>query len=266
MNQKLLTELQNLGFSDKEARVYVASLQIGSAPMQKIAASSNVNRATTYVIVESLMNRGLMSSFTQGKKRLFTAEDPNKLLEMVHREQFELQEREKAVKDIMPDLKEIFEVATQQGQKPRVKFYEGKDGLKSVRNEFLKVKSKEIMGIFNYDYIARVFDTEEDQKFGEKREKKNITTKAVYTSQQGPILADKNKKNLTNLRYLDYNKYNSPIDISVFDDKVALTSLEGNLMSAVIENENIADAMRQLIGVIWASADGDDEASEQNSK
>ncbi|MFB6225205.1 MAG: helix-turn-helix domain-containing protein, partial [Candidatus Paceibacteria bacterium] len=57
MNQKLLSELRNLGFSEKESRVYVASLQIGSAPMQKIAASAGVNRATTYVLVESLMHR-----------------------------------------------------------------------------------------------------------------------------------------------------------------------------------------------------------------
>jgi len=262
MNQKLLSELRHLGFSEKESRVYVASLQIGSAPMQKIAASAGVNRATTYVLVESLMHRGLMTSFTQGKKRLFTAEDPNKLLELVHREQFELQEREKAVQEILPDLQDIYQTTIEQGQKPRVKFYEGKEGLKAVRNEFLKVKSKEIMGIFNYDYVTQVFDEEENQSFAERREQKNITTKSVYTSQNGPIRESENEKDLTSLRYLDCAKYNSPIDIAVFDNKVAITSLEGDLMSAVIENRNVADAMRQMLGIIWTSAEGDKEDTE----
>jgi len=264
MNQKLLSELRNLGFSEKESRVYVASLQIGSAPMQKIAASAGVNRATTYVLVESLMHRGLMTSFTQGKKRLFTAEDPNKLLEVVHREQFELQEREKAIQDILPDLQDLFQTTVQQGQKPRVKFYEGKEGLKSVRNEFLKVKSKETIGIFNYDYINQVFTEEENLAFSQKRAKKNIVAKSVYTSEHGPILEDSTRRELADIRYISHEEYNSPIDITVFDNKVAITALEGELMSAVIENEKVADAMSQIIGLIWDRAEQQQSEKDQS--
>ena len=43
--------------SEKEAAVYLAALQLGWVPVQDIAKLSKVNRATTYVMIESLKKR-----------------------------------------------------------------------------------------------------------------------------------------------------------------------------------------------------------------
>ena len=57
----LIQELGHLGLSEKEAAVYLASLELGPAPVQDISHKAKVNRATTYVMIESLMGRGLIS-------------------------------------------------------------------------------------------------------------------------------------------------------------------------------------------------------------
>lgn len=81
-----LDELTKIGFTDKEARVYAASLRVGRAPVQKIAEEAKVNRATTYVIIEALMARDIMEVAKVGKKRQFAAKHPSSILDMIHRE------------------------------------------------------------------------------------------------------------------------------------------------------------------------------------
>lgn len=246
MDPKLLNELQNLGLSDKEARVYVASVQIGSAPMQKIAKLANVNRATTYVLVESLMKRGLMTSVTKGKKRYFQAEQPERLLEIIQKEKRELLAREETVKELVPQLMNLHEATQEVQGKPKVKFYEGKNGLLAVRDELLKSKEKEAFGLFNKDAVHKVFTPEERQDFSDKRISKKIKSHAIYTSKDGDTAVD-SEKDFTHYSFIENSDYSSPIDISVFDDKVAITSLDEPLMSVIIENEDIANSFKQLL-------------------
>ena len=101
-------ELQKLGLSDKEAKVYLSSLELGPSPVQVIAQKAGVNRATTYVMIESLIGRGLMSSFEKGKKRFFTAESPDQLMTLLKKEEAEVGTKIKQLGDMIPELKMIF--------------------------------------------------------------------------------------------------------------------------------------------------------------
>ena len=69
-------DIEKLGLSEKEAKVYLASLELGPSPVQVISQKSKVNRATTYVVIDSLMAMGLMSTYDEGKKTFFTSESP----------------------------------------------------------------------------------------------------------------------------------------------------------------------------------------------
>ncbi|HBR80028.1 TPA: transcriptional regulator, partial [Candidatus Uhrbacteria bacterium] len=69
-------ELINVGFSDKEAAVYLAALQLGLSSIQDIAKKSGVNRATTYLLVDVLIKKGLMGVFVKDGRKFFAAESP----------------------------------------------------------------------------------------------------------------------------------------------------------------------------------------------
>ena len=248
MDEQLLAKLRYLGFSDKESKVYVASLKLGSAPIQKIAKLATVNRATTYVLVEGFMKKGLMSSYTQGKKRLFTPESPDKLSALIREDKAVIEAKENTINQILPSLSSLYDT-TQGGNKPQVKFYEGKLGLNSVREEMLKSKEKEIFGIFDLDALDGIFTPEESATFYKKRLGKKVNIHTIYSSSKGDILDD-SKKERALYRYIDKSKYNSPIDISVFDDNVAITSFKDPIMSVIIQNEPIAEAIKQILTLI----------------
>lgn len=136
----MLIWFKNLGLSEKEANVYLASLELGSSTIQKIATKAGVNRATTYVMIESLIKRGLVSSFEQGKKRFFAATHPSQLLRLIKQKELDMQElRENLEKDFLPQLLSIHNIS---GDKPGVRFFQGKDGLEAMRDELKRTKQE----------------------------------------------------------------------------------------------------------------------------
>ncbi|MCF7835696.1 MAG: helix-turn-helix domain-containing protein [Candidatus Marinimicrobia bacterium] len=82
----MISKLKQLGLSEKEAKVYLASLELGEATVQEIAKQAGVNRPTTYVQIEKLTKMGLMSSVEKEGKKYFNAEEPNQLLKILEKQ------------------------------------------------------------------------------------------------------------------------------------------------------------------------------------
>ena len=80
-------ELKRLGLKDKEAAVYVACLELGPSPVQQISRKAQVVRATTYVVLEALLERGLVTQYKEGKKTLFSAEPPRQLMRLLEKQE-----------------------------------------------------------------------------------------------------------------------------------------------------------------------------------
>ena len=53
--QHIIATLIDNGFSKKEAKVYIASLQLGTAPISSIARTMGENRVTIYATMKNLI-------------------------------------------------------------------------------------------------------------------------------------------------------------------------------------------------------------------
>ncbi|HLN18721.1 MAG TPA: helix-turn-helix domain-containing protein [Patescibacteria group bacterium] len=244
-------EIEKLGLSDKEARVYLAALQLGKSPVQEIAVQARVNRATTYVIIDSLRKKGLMSTTEQNEKILFVAESPSNLLGMVRLQEKELKEKEKKIADLLPELLALHSLT---GNKPKVKFYEGIEGLYTIQEEYLKTKSKQIYNISCFDNFL-IAMPRVGNEYTPRRIKKGIRSKLIYITKDGP-----NKRFSSNEEELRESKYISPevfpfkSDITIFDNKVSIESYEEGIISVLIEHQSIADSLRAIFEFIWNNA------------
>ena len=85
-------DLMDIGLSEKEAAVYLALLELGSDTVQHIAKKSAVNRATTYVILDSLKKKGVVSTVEKGTKTHFQAESPESLRKLIRLQEAEIKE------------------------------------------------------------------------------------------------------------------------------------------------------------------------------
>ncbi len=151
----LAAKLQSLGLSNKEAKVYVASLFLGPAAVQKIAEQAGVNRATAYVILDQLGDLGLVSQSTEDKKTIFVPEGPEALERWMDRQESLVKSRRSELKDLMPELNQTARAQTSDA--PIVRFYKGPEGSKAV-TDYARKKSKpgtEVYSLMNADEIER---------------------------------------------------------------------------------------------------------------
>lgn len=250
MNPTLERELEKLGLSDKEAKVYLAALELGPHSVQDIARKAGVNRATTYVMIEGLTQRGLMTSFERGKKRLFSAEPPDRLLSIVRVKEQELREREREFSQVLPELRAILAAS---GERPRVRFFEGPEGLRAIREEILAADAKEMWTALDATGTTQVLNPQENAEFDRRLREKGIHGCQLYV---GTRAAEELQRAHPHWQFRSVSAERCPIagEITVFGKKIFAFTIRGKLIGAVIESEELASTLRSVFKLAWDGA------------
>ena len=63
--------LAEIGLTERESKVYLALLELGSTTTGPLVKKSEVPNSKVYEILESLQNKGLVSWITKGKTKYF---------------------------------------------------------------------------------------------------------------------------------------------------------------------------------------------------
>jgi len=89
--------IEQLGFSSKEAKVYLAALHLGESHISDIAAMVKMPRSSVQIIIDKLHNEGLINFYVMRRSKYWVAENPERLLQ-------NLENREKIIREVMPSL------------------------------------------------------------------------------------------------------------------------------------------------------------------
>jgi sugar-specific transcriptional regulator TrmB len=250
-NRFMLKELQDIGLAEKEARVYLAALEIGRATADQLAKQAKIVRSTTYVQLESLMKKGLMSTYEEGKKTYFAPESPELLKRLLLKQREETHIKEKELGLLLPELLRQFEGA---GERPVVRFFTGKEGITSTREEVLKSKDKKAYTVFSYEHLRKLYSEQELDEYSDRRKGLGIHSRGIQVHK--PYFAKAGLDNLTERRFLSPEVFPfSTIEITVFDDKTSIRSLEGTLFGMIIESTHIAAGMKTIFDFLWERAE-----------
>jgi sugar-specific transcriptional regulator TrmB len=244
MHRLLLSKLEELGLTKKESQVYLSLLQLGSATADKTAKNTSLNRSTAYVIIKKLIKCGLVSQYKDGKKTKFNAESPLNLERLLEQQKDLIKNREGKAQSLIPDLMDIY---TSIGERPVVRYFEGKEGLKSVREELLTVKSKEYYAVASIDNMHKLFSVDELNEFSQRRSKLSIKVKLIYTYNGKPSdpIGDQE------LIQIDAKSFPFDADIYVFDNKISFSNTSGHVGGVIIESAPIAKTMKSMLDLIW---------------
>jgi len=240
MNEQLTNLLQKAGFTEKEALIYIALSELGTGTVTQIAQRAKLKRSIVYLILEGLIKRGYISLLPDTKINRYLAVDPTKIFN-------DLKNNLANFKDALPSFLAIF---NQSIWKPKINFFEGKEGVLSVYRQTETAKEAyyitSISGITEYmpDEVERwinffkntsrsykckqiLADTPKDREFAKRAQAKNVQFK-----------------------FLPKNSV-MEMDISLFDNKVALTSLGGHLFIVVIESKSLYNSMKTIFDLLW---------------
>lgn len=229
--------LKTLGFTDSESRIYLISLEMGPASVQDIARKAKVSRVTTYAVIESLTERGLMSSLQKGKKTHYSAESPERLVSFVQGRMNEMENTLKEVKSGIEGLRLL-----QRGEKPVVKIFEGSEGIKAILDDIKTSNIDVIYEFGNIDAISNIFpQLSELQPYKQEINRRKISSKGIFLSKN-----EFTPRPLAEVKYLPDNKYSFTGDITVYGNKIALYTFKGKLISVLIESAELAQTFREF--------------------
>jgi len=230
--------------------VYLALLQVDNDSVLDLAKKTKINRTTIYPILDSLSKKGLISEVKIDKKVRFQAEPPERLETFVERQKVVLDERSSRLKDIIPQLKSV---QREIGERPVVKFYEGKEGIISSLEDFFESEDRGGTAYFLYslDLNNEIVPPNERARYKKMRLDKGIKSKTVYSSTKSEYLSD----NTGDRKKIDGNKYPIFCDISIYGDKVKITTLQKSLAAIVVRSKDFADTMISFIKLVSDSPD-----------
>ncbi len=138
----LLTTLTDIGFTKKEAKIYLAALALDEPGAAQIAQKSGIKRASCYPLLKSLIKKGYISSYSRRKLTRFVATSPKKIINTAT-------ERAEQAREALPELNAL--LLQPSSKKPKISYYEGYDGLVAIMEDTLEIPNKEILAYGNME-------------------------------------------------------------------------------------------------------------------
>lgn len=248
MFDDLAHELMRLGFSEKEAAVYVALLRVGNASAPDVAENAGINRPSTYDVLEQLGRMGLVTAYTEKDQRRFSAEPPERLLNVLHLQRRELETREQLASRLLPRLAAVH---TTHAAKPKIRYIEGIDGLRNMQREY-ECCEGDILQLIGYDAFAALEDRHMSREHQQVLTAQRRRVRAIHVTDR--------QREFPNLPDMEVRRVSPALmdvkgEVDVIGDRVLLFSYSGGIIAIEITSPTIANTVRATLELAWHAAE-----------
>ncbi len=243
MNTQLAKLLVDLGLNQKEARIYLAALELEEASVQEIAKKSGVKRTNVYYILDDLKEKGFMFELKSSKRTLFKAESPEEILSNF----------KKRIENLNSNINLFKSVISKNKTKPKVYFFDGKEGFVRIWDTILKPETREyliiaepreMLGFVKKGYITgRIIKKKVDLGIKSRQ--------IVAPSEHAKEIMLKDKEENRTSKILPHN-FSFSFTTIIFGLHVALISPARENMVMLIESEEYANTQRAFFEALWS--------------
>lgn len=255
MIEKLLA---SIGLSGKEIAMYVSLLRSGMQPISVLSKKAGLNRGTGYVILHSLLDKGLIVKTTRKKIQYFAPLQPEQLIKYVdHREQT-LQASREQLKAAMGQLTALMHPLT---AKPKIEFFDGQEGARFVLDQTLRAKEKVLCSFLSIADIAEFVGADFFYDYTNRRIKAGYALRALRTHEKDrqALKSDTHapkyvtsKKEKREIRYVP-DDLAFPISMYMFDDYLVVISSKDEGFSLLIQSLELARMQKKIFELLWAT-------------
>lgn len=237
MEPKYIEQIKNsLALSQKEAELYYCLLRLKQSLPGTLSKISGIKRPTTYLILEQLEAKGLVSKFSKANKNYYQPVEPEVAIETQQR-------KIESMKAIVPLLKQLT-FDDSQSSNPKVSFFEGEDGIINVLEDSLSAQT-DICCWSNIDLAAKSIN-DYYLNYVKRRVKRNISIKAIFPySKHALEFKARSQADLRELYLVPQDQFHFQNEINIYDDKVSIISHEEKI-GIIIKSKLIADSQRAI--------------------
>lgn len=235
--------LKQIGFNNKEAKIYLSLLELGEANLKQISDLSGIPRTSLYDLMASMLSRGFVDVYKKKNRKIYVAVSPERLLSL---STYNLENFEK-------NIQAFKELAHSEHRMPKIKFFEGTSGIKIIFKEILKDK-KPLLAATSIQDMERIVH-ESFGNFIKERIEQNLPVKLLTNhSPQSEKLKKKDPEELRQTRFVPRD-YSFNTANYIFGNKTAILSLEQKpVIGILIEDSAITKTQRMYFELIWKMA------------
>ncbi len=234
--------LGSLGLRKDEIRLYLTLLEAPPATVSELARETGIHRPLIYRALPSLQEKGLISIVIKGKQKRYTAESPTRVEKLFRK-------LEQSFSVLLPALETSY---TNREDRPVMKYYEGREGIRRVFDDLLDTLKK---GEVFYRYSSRRA-TEDGEKYlprnyRERRDQKQLE-RFVITNEA--TSREKRKRLERALKVIPgkYGSFEYDVTQIIYGSKVAFIDY-GSETASIIENPQMAAFQKHLFRVFFDS-------------
>ena len=238
----LIKLLNEFGLNDKESKIYLANLELGATSVQALSRKSGVKRTSIYNFLEDLERKGFISIMETDAKTSIIPEKPETLL-------LRAQQQTKKIEAALPQLQSFFNLPA---EKPKVRFYQGKEGIKRTYEDLLNGNPKEIYTLGDYEAMFAQMEAKKLWDVVDARVNKGI--KCFCIAKAGPEAKKLIKKDAEQLRRTVLTKdpkISFETETNIAGNKVAMLSFRPPYAGIIIEDKAIANTQHAMWQMIW---------------
>jgi sugar-specific transcriptional regulator TrmB len=239
MNEKLLSALTSLGIDEKQAKVYLACLELGSATVNELAQKASIKRTSIYNFLKDQKFKELFSEIEKAGKILLVPQNPKILVEKA-RNNLE------TIKLAIPELTSLFNLPV---EKPRVLFYQGEEGIAAVYQDLLS-EGKVVYGFSDYEKMFESMKSIDMWKIPKERAKKKI--KFFCIAKNGPMgqkVKRADEKELRETKLVESIQFET--EINIYGNKISLISFRKPFACVIIEDFAISQTLKSIWQSWW---------------
>ncbi len=245
----LTLDLQQFGLAKDEAKVLIATLELGGGYASTIAKKARVPRVNCYHLLEKLTKKKLVVPVQRGKVQFFMPEPPQAFLNQQER-------RYKRAQELLPEL---LSITNTHPFKPKIRAFEGLDGIKEIFDQTTKAKG-EILGYTNLEKIQKLLP---DYLPGhiEKSLKAKVKKRLISPKSEAALNHTKKyyppnfPRELLEIFFVNPKNFPFENHISIYDNTVAIISLNPEeQIGVLIESASHAKTQRTIFNLAWLGA------------
>ncbi|HLD32419.1 MAG TPA: helix-turn-helix domain-containing protein [Candidatus Peribacteraceae bacterium] len=248
MAKQIQHVLEAAGLHPREARLYLAGLQVGSAPASEYAKLAKLNRVTAYNTLEDLVKKGYFTIEKKVRAKWYAPVAPEYLA-------VEARKNAEALDQSLPELRSL---RGAEHRRPHVRFFEGWEGVRRVYEDTFTAKG-ELLNFAN-SAVLRKYWPAYDAEYVAERVKRGIHLRGIAPDDAtGRRVQGMDKDSLREIRLVSAKDFDFRNEINIYGNKVSIVTLgedEENLFGVIIESKEVAETQRQIFEMAWRYAGG----------
>lgn len=243
--ERVFSELQVLGLSDKEALVYVSLLKLGEVGSSKIIKNAELHGQYVYQALEKLEERGLAQHVVKRGRKKFSAKNPAVLARLIDQQKL-------LAESLVEKLREMVALPPEQ----RFEVFQGRESYVAHEFEMLEQAPENCQLLIIGGTGDKFNETmgERLQAYAALQVKKNITLRYIGSEgQRASMPTMHGRRKLFEIRYLP-GLFTGQVNTNIWPGAIGFNIFSEPVTRFTIWNSVVAGSYTQFFETLWKMA------------